>query len=272
MTFADIYILRLGAGITLPSACTGFALQGQPPAILPATPYGQGLPFRFVLTPQVWSVGGEVGVGFDGRDGDTTVTDAEVARFKVLGNDTVRFAIRQPSAGGTGLTYARLASVSAPVQGVNRQYECVLGISTLPADLPASPSGDYGRTVLAATAYVREGSAARTYSLGRSVVAIAADQAGKRVTISVKLIGTPTGASGPDLDLGTYAASAPIDPATGNFVANLTSSDRMVTAGTLSGRFFGPQAAEVGAALSASVAASPSAPNFTFAGAAYGIR
>jgi hypothetical protein len=268
MTFSDVYITRQGAGITLPSGCSGFVLQAEPPVVLPATTFGQGLSFRFILTPQVWAISGDIGIGFDGRDGDPSATGVEVAHIKTTGAGTTRFSIVRPVVGATGLEYARLASVSGPVQGVNRLYQCVLGIPTLAEDLAVSASGAFPRNVVMATAYVREGSTARTYSLGHSVVSISADMLARRVAISLRLIGTPT-AGGADAELGTFAASAPIDPASGNFTASLTSGDRPIT-GTISGRFFGPQAIEIGAAFSASDTAS--APGFSFAGAVYGIR
>ncbi len=258
MTFSDVYVFRLGGsyGILLPSASSGFIFQGQPPAVLPATAFGQGLAFRFILTPQVWAITGDVSTGFDNRSGDPFSTGPEpgleVGYSRSAGPNIVRFTITRPAVAGTGLDYTRLATVSAPVQGANRQYQCVLGIPTLAQDLTASVSGRFQRNVVTATAYVRDGSTARAYSLGRSAVAISADMAARQVTISLRLVGTPTGTAGPDVDLGAFAATAPIDQTTGNFVASLTSSDRSVT-GSISGQFFGPQAVEIGAAFGASV-------------------
>jgi hypothetical protein len=270
MTFADIYITRLGAGITLPSACSGFIQQGQPPAVLPVSAYGRGLSFRFVLTPQVWAIGGDYSIGFDGRDGDPSIAGAEVQLAKVVAGETVRFSINRPSAGGTGLDYARQASLSAPVQGAPRLYQCALGVTTLPADLPTAPAGAFRKAGLSATAYVREGGAARAYSLGRSVATVSADMTARRITIALRLIATPMGA-GPDVELGSLTASGAIDPATGNFTAPLASADRIV-AGSISGRFFGPQAVEIGAAIGATVADAPGAPGFAIAGGLYAIR
>ncbi len=122
-----------------------------------------------------------------------------------------------------------------------------------------------------ATAYVRDGAGTRTYALGRSVATVSADIAARQVVMSFRLVGTPTDGAGPDLQLGTFAASVPIDPATGNFTANLTSSDRTVT-GTITGHFFGPEAAEIGAAFGASVVETGNAPAFSVAGAIFGSR
>jgi hypothetical protein len=270
LKFADVYVFRQGAGITLQSACSSFAFQSQPPAVLPASAFGQGLSFRFVLTPGVWAVGGEVSVGFDGRNADPASQGTEAAYSKLVGADTLRFAITQPVAGGAGFDYVRLATVSAPVQGLDRLYQCATGIPTLPADLAAAPSGVFGRTAVVATAYVRDGAAARAYALGGSVVSLAADVPARRVTVSLRLVGKPSG-GGADIDLGTFTATAPIDPGTGNYVANLSSADRTVT-GTISGRLFGPQAIELGAAFGGSVAATTTTPAYTFAGAVYGAR
>ncbi|MDO7841307.1 hypothetical protein [Sphingomonas immobilis] len=270
MRFTDVYILRLGAGITLPSACGGFALTTQPPAVLPVTAFEQGPTFRFVLTPQVWAIGGEIGIGFDGRDGDPSVTGVEVALAKTTGAGAYRFTITQPNAAGTGLDYARLASVAAPVGGVNRQYACLLGIPTTAADLAAAQAGAFPRTVLMATAYLRDGATSRTYTLEHSIVSATLDQTTRRVAITIRLVGTPSG-GGTDTDLGRLAATAPLDPATGNFTAALASSDRVVT-GTISGRFFGPGAVEIGAVLDGAVADAPGVAGYSFAGVAFGIR
>ncbi|WBH16376.1 hypothetical protein [Sphingomonas radiodurans] len=259
----------MGTGITLPSACSGFALQGQPPAVLPATPFGQGLSFRFVLTPQVWAIGGALAVGFDGRDAQPLADPVEVALAKTLGTDAYSFSITRPTFGDKGLEYVRLGRVSGPVQGVTRQYQCALGIPTLVDDLATATAVDFRRSVLLATAQVREGAGVRAYSLGRSEITIAGDPPARRVTLSIRLIGTPS--TGADVYLGTIAASAPIDPATGNFVAALTSPDRTVT-GSISGRFFGPQAVEIGVAFGASVAETATAPAYSVAGGVFAVR
>lgn len=271
MRFSDVYIFRPGAGISLPGVCSGFVFQGQPPAVLPPTLYGQGLSFRFILTPQVWAISGEVSVGFDGRDGDPFTSGTEVALAKQIGTDTVRFSIVQPRAADAGFEYVRLASLSASVQGVGRLYHCVLGIPTLAADLATVPSGSFGRTTLQATAYVRDGSGSRTYSLGRSAVSIMADMTARRVTLSLRLVGTPMGAGGPDVELGTFTAAAPIDPSTGDFTAPLASVGRSVT-GAISGRLYGPQGVEIGVALGALATESGTNPALSFAGAAYSAR
>jgi len=279
MLFSDIYTSRPGAAAILPSGCSGFAFTGQPPAVLPTTAFGAGLAYRFVLTPQVWTISGDVSASFDARDTDPFAgmfidpapNNLEVNYSKIFGIDPVRLTVSRPTIGLTGFEYARLSSVWAPVLSERRQYHCVIGITTFATDVLVSASGTFSRTLVFATAFVRDGSSSRTFSLARSTVSIASDVPGRRVTISLRLVGTPVGAGGADVDLGTFAATAPIDPATGNFVAPLTSAVRTVT-GTISGRFFGPQAVEVGVALGGSVADIPTAPGFTFAGAAFGVR
>ena len=265
-----MYTSRAGSGTTLLSACAGFALQGQPPATLPVTSFGQGLTYRYVLTPQVWAISGDgLSLGFDGRTADPTVA-AEIAHRIVAGPDIIRFTINQPSAGGSGFDYLRLANVAAPVSGVARDYRCLLGISTVAADVAAAPSGPYSRASIAGTAFVRDGSSSRAFSLGRSIVTVSADFTGRRVTLSVRVIGTPEG-GGADVELGTVAGSAAIDPANGNFTAPLTSTTRTIS-GSITGRFFGPAAGEIGAIFGATVADAPGAAGFTIAGGAFGAR
>lgn len=260
MTFADIYIYRFGAGITLPSACGGLALSATPPTLLPVTAFGQGLSFRFVVTPQVWAVGGDLAVGFDGRDAQSLSGNVEVALAKTMGSDTFRFAITRPVSGDKGFDYVRLVEAAGPVAGVGRQYRCIAGVPTLPADLASASAVDFRRTALLGTAQAAD----RALSLAASEVAIAADLPGRRITVTLRL-------NGADGDLGTLSASGTIDPGTGNFVAPFTAAGRSVT-GAISGRFFGPQAVEVGVAFGATVAASGASPAYAVSGAVFGVR
>lgn len=271
MRFTEIYTTRLGAGITLPSACASLAFTSQPPTLRAVTNYGQGLAFRFVLTPQVWGVTGDgISLSFDGRTADFSNVTAEVAHATTIGTDPVRFTITQPVAGGIGLDYARLASVSVPAGGAIRDYQCAIGITTQAADLAASPSGSFPRTVVSGTAYVREGATSRAYALRTSTATVSVDTAGRRVTITFQLTGTPVSGGGATIDLGSFSASAPIDAATDNFVATLNST-RTAT-GSISGRFFGPQALEVGASFGATVADAGATPGYTVIGTIHGVR
>lgn len=264
--FAEIYVTRLGAGITLPSACSGLELRGTPPAVLPASNFGQGLAYRFVLTPQVWSVTGDgLSLAFDSRTVDATDTSAEVSHATTLAGDRIRFSVTLPVAGGAGLDYARLAQVIAPLAGVERRYQCVIGISTLASDLPTTAFA-YGRTALLGAAQI----GGADYTLERSSVSFSADFAQRRITISLQLTATPRGGGAP-IDLGSYSASGAIDPANGNFNVALSGGALPVT-GAISGRFFGPQAIELAAAFGGRAAPSGTNPGFAFAGGAVGAR
>uniref|UniRef100_UPI0009EC205D hypothetical protein n=1 Tax=Sphingomonas sp. CCH18-H6 TaxID=1768787 RepID=UPI0009EC205D len=271
--FADIYAYRLGSGVTLPSACSAVAFDRQPPSVLPTNSFGQGATFRFVVTPQVWAVNGDgFQLSFDGRTVDPFATGAEAAYMTEVAGEPVRFTIVVPDAGGRAFAYSRLASVAIPVERVSRQTHCIVGISTLSSDLATAPSTPYGDGRVLATAYLADsgGGPARAYGLGNSIVAITPDPAGRRITLTLRLVGTPM-AGGADIPLGSFAATASIDAATGNFTAPLTSSDRGVI-GTLSGRFFGLQAIEVAAAFGATVAADGAQPAFTIAGGIFAAR
>jgi hypothetical protein len=273
--FTDYYIFRFGRDLSLPSACGALALRSQPPAVRPATAFGRGLTFRYVVTPQVWAVSGEVGMGFDGRDTDPlsaelAVRPEEIGLSRRIGPDVQRFSIAQPGAGGAGLEYARLASVWAPFEGAPHLYQCVIGVPTQAGDLPRAGAVAYRRGVMLGTAYRREGSAARAYLLDRSTVSVSVDTAADRVTISVRLIGTPAG-GGPDVDLGAFAATGTIDAATGTFIADISGGDRGI-AGALGGRFFGPEGVEIGAAISGSAPDPAGGASMTFAGGVFGVR
>lgn len=270
--FTDIYFYRFGAGITVQSACSSLALQPAPPVVRATTGFGQGLAFRFVITPQVWAVSGDgFSQSFDGRTLDGTDTSAEVAHLTMVDGLPVRFSITQPVSSGTGLDYARLAQVSVPVTGLVRDYQCVTGIPTLAADLATSTSGSFPRTLLVGTAHVRSGGTARAYALRSTTATLSTDVATQRVAIAFALTGTPVDGVGPAIALGNFTASAPIDASSTNFTAALASSDRTIT-GTVSGRFFGPQAAEIGATFSATVADAPGAPGYAVTGTIFGIR
>lgn len=266
--FTDIYSTRLGAGITLPSACGSLAFTSQPPAVLPTTPFGQGLAYRFVLTPQVWAVTGDgLSLSFDGRTVNFIDPAAEVSHATTIGADPVRFAIFRV----TGLDYARLATVSAPVAGVIRDYQCVIGITTLTSDLAASPSGSFTRSGVTGTAYVREGGTARAYSIRASIATLSADLVTRRVSVSLRLTGTPLSGSGAAIDLGIFSATAPISATNDSFTGPLTSATRTVT-GTITGRFFGPQAIEIAAAFGATVPDEAGQHGFVVIGTAQGAR
>lgn len=270
-SFAELYTNRTGRDLVIGSACSAVQLRGQPPEALPVSAYGRGLTIRYVLTPQVWAVGGDgVSISFDGRTADAAVGTEEIAYREVLATYVNRFAIARPVAAGSGLVYARYATVVTQVGGLDRNYGCLTGIPTLATDLPTLASG-YPRTVVTGTAYVQDGATTRRYALDRSTVALASDTAGGRVTVALTLIGTPVDAAGADLTLGVFTATAPLDPATGNFTAAIASADRSVTA-TLSGRYFGPQGIEVGAAMGGTVAASGGRLGYSFTGAVYGAR
>lgn len=271
MRFADIYITRLGAGITLPSACASTEQAAPLPNLRALSNFGQGLAYRFVLTPQVWGVTGDgLSLTFDSRTVDTSDPGAEVAHATTLGGERVRFSVSLPVAGGAGLEYARLAAVIAPVAGVERRYQCVIGISTLAADLTGAPSGGYARTAVLGTAQVAQSGTPASYVLTGSSAVLSADFAARRVSIILRLIGTPAGGGAP-VDLGSFAASGPIDPATGNFNVPLSGSAAGLS-GAVSGRFFGPAAVELGAAFGGTVPAGPGTPALVFSGGLFGAR
>ncbi len=254
------------------SACSGFILPGQPPAVLPVTNFGQGLFFNFISTPQVFAIGGDgVSISFNGQDIDASAPVGVLAYVRTIGGDTDRFSISRPAPGGIGLDYARFASVATPRAGTTRLYQCVIGVPTLTTDLPTTASGVYPRSVIGATAYVRDTASARPYSTGRSTITVAADFVARRVTVTGALVGTPLGVAGPDIPLGSFTATGDINPITGNFTAPLTSSDRTVT-GSISGRFFGPQGSEVGIAFSATGPETAQQFAFSIAGTVYAAR
>ncbi|SOB86601.1 hypothetical protein SAMN06297144_1708 [Sphingomonas guangdongensis] len=266
--FADIYSFRYGAGVTLPSACAGIT-SAPTPAALPVSAWGQGLVFRFVLTPQVWSIAGEVAVGFDGRDADGSVQGAEVALAKTIGADRYALRITQPFAAEPALLSARSARVDARVGGMERRHDCVLGLPTAAGELAAA-DGSYPRTVLRGVAYVRDATGTRSYLLDMSAVTLVLDRAGRRVTATLRLVGTPEGGGAP-LELGTASVAGVLDPATGSIAGPLAIAGRTVGA-TLRGQVFGQNGAEVGAALGGTVDAAGNAPAVIFSATLFAAR
>ena len=258
--------------MTIQSACSSLTVQNQTALLRGVSAFGRGLAFRYVITPQVWGISGDgVIASFDGRMVDQGNVTAEVAYETTVDSLPVRFSITQPFVRNIGLEYGRQAFLSVPVGNVMRDYQCVLGIPTLPADLASSPSGTFQTAGLVGTAYVGDGNATRAVSLERSVIAISSDMVTRQLTVSVRLIGSVAGGSAPDMELGTYAATAPIDASTDNFAGSLTSASRAIS-GSINGRFFGPRAIEIGAALGATVAASNGDPGFTFNAVLLGVR
>lgn len=275
-TIPEIYTNRFGsAGVTLASACSGFTFGAEPPAVAAVTPFGQGPSFRFIVTPNVWSVTG-VG-GFDGRDSDpfrAMFPDPIPANVEVgysrQAAQPVRFSLTRPVAEGSDLFYARLGLVWIPSGGARIQQHCVVGVPTVPEDLPAAPSGNFRAATVIATAYVREGGATRAYLLTRSTATVAVDIAAARVTLSMRLLGTATDAAGGEIDLGTVTATAPIDTATGNFGGPLAGARPL--AGAVTGRLLGPRGVEVGIAFDAAAPATTTLPGYSLAGAVFAVR
>jgi hypothetical protein len=266
--FADLYVVRIGStGVTLPSACGGIVQASPTPAITPASPFGQGLSFRFIVTPNVWSIGGDLSVGYDGRDAVPLEPGVEVAYARAQGPAIARFSIVRPAISGAGLDYVRLAQVSGAVQGTPRLYRCVLGVATPADQLTSAATGSYPRTVVTGTAQAA-GSGGVQYELGASEATIAADMSVRSLTLTLRLQASQPG--GAVIALGNATVTVRIDPATGGFTAPLASSDRTID-GTISGRFFGPAGAEVAIAYSATITR-PGIPILAIAGAAFGAR
>lgn len=265
ITFSDVYVLRLGAAAVLPSACSARTFAVTSPAAVAATPFGDGLTFRFVITPNVWSVT-NVG-GFDGRDGDPFAArfpdplpaQVEVGFSRQAGPEPVRFSITRPAAGDFRFDYVRLGLAWVPIAGVRTQYHCALGIATTPADVAGVTSASYRRTNVIAAADVRDGAGFRAVTPDRSSVAIAADMTARRVTVTLELAGSAA--------IGTLTGTVPIDAA-GRFAGSLAGAGGAT--GTIGGALFGPGGVEIAAAFSAS---SPDAANgYVAAGAVFGAR
>lgn len=259
--FTAIYAVRYGSGVTFPASCSSFRFDTDPPAVTPVQPFGSALNFRWILTPQVWGISGEIsGLGFDGRTVDPSDTTSEVAHVTTVDGATVRFKVIRPAPGGAALDYARLATLATPVNNVSREYTCVLGVETRAADVSAVAPGAFPRRLLSGTAYVREGGSTRTYALEASAISLAVT-ADRQVTITFDLTGTaPGGAS--NVSFGTFSATAPIDAARGTFAAPLTSATRSVT-GSISGRLFGPpDKPELGLVIGATVTGSGTTPAY----------
>jgi hypothetical protein len=267
--FADLFADR-----SFQSACGGFILQGQPPAVLPPTPFGQGLTFSYLSTPQIQNIGGDgLSLSFGPSNVDASAPVGVTAYVKGTGADTERFSISRPAPNGVGLDYARLASVSVNRNGAQRLYQCVIGVPTLTTDLPdvTVGGGVYPRAVLGGSGYLRDTATARQYSLARSTVTFAADFSVRRATLTLVLIGTPLDAPGPDVPFGTFTGSGEINRLTGNFTGTLNGQNRAGT-GSFSGRFFGPQVQEFGLSLGITGPETGSQLAYSVAATAFGSR
>lgn len=262
--YADVFTSR-----TSQSACSGLILQGQPPAIMPATAYGAGLTFRFVATPQVYSISGSGGlsIGYAGRDVDPAAPGTELAYLRTIDAGVERFSISRPAPDSVGLDYVRLAAVSTPALGAPRLYQCVIGVPTLTGDVPAAGIVGYPRSQVGAIVYVRD----QPYAISPGSAAVTVDFAARTATVDFSLVGTPMGAGGPDIAIGSFIASGAIDPATGSFTGTVASGDRSVS-GTATGRLFGPQGSELGIVFSATGPETGAQAAFAMAGTIFAAR
>ncbi|ATY33867.1 hypothetical protein [Sphingomonas psychrotolerans] len=262
---------------TFASSCTSIINNQTPPGVNPASLPALGLNLAYAAATQSWTVGGD-GVNLVFGPGDVDPAAPAGAQFyaKAGASGTDRLRIQVPGIVGVGpLEYARVASVLTNVIGQTRTYTCIIGVPTLVTDVPAATSvtyrAAYGGSVYRTSA---AGGATANYSLGKTVVTLGADRITGKVTMSLHLIGTPSG-GGADIDFGTVTGTADIDPATGGYYGqDWTSPTLTVRFGQFSGRFYGPQGLETEVAVSLIIEASASAPPFTLhaSGTVVGIR
>ncbi|NJC34329.1 hypothetical protein GGR88_001803 [Sphingomonas jejuensis] len=244
LRFDEIYSFRFGqSGIEVPTGC---AVSGSPPAV---TRHGDGPSLRFLLTPQVWIIGGDVGIGFDGRDADPDLAGREVAYAKRLGPATARFSITRPTPAGAAIDYVRQVDIAAPVGGVERRYRCIAGFATRAEDLGVRASSSLARAVLSGSVLI--GGLERR--LEANGVQIAYDAPARELSVVLRLVARAADPASADIDLGVMSARATLGTSGLLFTAF---DDRAGAAGLISGAFFGPGAGEFGAVFSVSGTAS----------------
>ncbi len=145
-----------------------------------------------------------------------------------------------PSVGGVALSYTRFgtfyaAGTPAGLDG----HAFVLGVQTLPGDMPASGTATYS-AMAGGSVFLATGGA--TVPLSGSTATLTADFSSGSISTSLALMMTPAGGTASALDVVTgTGALAAVKP---GFAGSLTGSGTV--SGTFAGSFFGPQASEFG--------------------------
>jgi hypothetical protein len=231
------------------SSCGGLRSNSSPPDPTPNAPFGQGFVVDYRASADSWTITGDNGVvTFGPVDRDPLAPAGTTSFARTVDGASQRLSIGTPQAGGTGLEYARGFLLTLR----EGQYRCIFGVPTQVGDLPTA-SFYYARTGVNGQAYsapVPSG-VRSSYTVERSTATLRYD-AGGRVELTIRLVGTEQGPNGPattGTELGTYTASLPIDRARGIFGGALTSTGRQVDAFNVGGWFFGPAARESGAAV-----------------------
>lgn len=258
------------------STCAPLTTSSSPVVAGAATLPGQGLIMAFNSAASTWSISGDgVNLLFGPADADPATPSGGQFYLKTGTGGTDRLRIQQGGVGGVGPTeYARIVNVVTNVIGQARNYTCIIGVPTVVTDVPAATTVSY-RAGFGGSGYVSSpGTGATTvYSLGKSVVSIEGNRVTGKVTLTLRLIGTPPG-GGADVELGTVTGTADVDATTGGYYGTTwTSSTLTVSFGQFSGRFFGPQRLETEAVISLTADAGGPTP-FTVrtVGSVIGIR
>lgn len=209
------------------------------------TPADQGLTFDYAATGQSWTVRGASEPRVFADADRVTTAPAGWLVYEKAG--VGRLEIGSVQAGGTTLSYGGFAQFSGGLT-----YLCITGAPTPPSDFPSGASYSFSKTVFLGSALRTTGSSfADGYDISASTISFQMNLTTRKVTTTIHFVGSksPVGST-PPVDFGTATATADIDPATGSFYGNVwTSTDMQINSAQFGGRFYGPQAREVGYAI-----------------------
>lgn len=231
------------------TACAAFIFNANPPAVAPATHFGQGLTLDYTATSDSYAIGGDgLALSYGPADLDPAAPATVKGYIKTVDGFQQRFTIGRPAtSGGTGLDYTRGFFLRALGPGSPKNYSCVFGVPTLLGDAPAVSTVTYSQTGLTGSAYRTEAGTTSVYSLQTSTVTLSVNLTTGAITSNIHLIGvlqTPSG-PGATVDLGNYTGTGTIDTVEGSYYGQFTD----VTGGGFAffgGWFFGPQGRESG--------------------------
>lgn len=258
------------------STCAALLLNGNPPQVTPATPYGQGVNIAYDSPTATYtlSANGQTQT-FGPADVDPAAPAPAKAyvKFTPSGARADSFVLFNPGAGGSGLTYARAVqwrnTASIPTLTINF---CGIGVQTRVNDAPPVTSVSFTRSGITGSAFLRNPSGSTTqFSLVKSTIGMTVNLTTGKIVATMNLIGTPlpTG-SGADVDLGTFTGDGDIDPSTGNYYGSWSGTTRPVI-GNFGGAFFGPQGQEYGYSFNM-LNFGGGTLDFSVAGAVFGAR
>lgn len=226
--------------------------------------FEEGLTIAYDADTRAWSIdGGDVGVlpqvTFGPDDLDAESADGTINFSKVgAGGMIESLSIGSGSFADVQLDYVRTAIVRYEKEGGRFIGVCTFGVPTLTDDLPGTSAFTYDRLHFVGAVKVKHATGVKSYDVSGSEVVMGVDRdaPGDEISSFIQLLGREIvdgAVTGAQVDLGQLELDSGLYAPNGDFKGQVTSRDWSDYAYVLlgfGGWFFGPQASEMGYAVS----------------------